>query len=115
MYLTQLMKRDSTMKSKDKQRLQTHPQASKEPYLTLEGVVHQGAVVVENGTSIPDGTRVRVVVSASAVPDTTFQALLRVAKTQPPARKVAPTGLGKRRLLLGLILFLTAGSVWALL
>jgi uncharacterized protein (TIGR03066 family) len=101
------------MKSKEKQRTQTHAQASREPYLTLEGTIHEGAVVLENGTSIPDGTRVRVIVSESAVPPTTFQSLLKIAKTQPPARKIIETGTWKRRLLLGLLALLTAGSVWA--
>src|SRR5947209_14135999 len=105
------MKRGSTMKSKEKQRTQT--QASREPYLTLEGTIHEGVVVLENGTSIADGTRVRVIVAESAVPPTTFQNLLKVAKTQPPARKAVDMGPWKRQLLLGLVALLTAGSVWA--
>src|SRR5438552_8558455 len=107
------MNRGSTMKSKEKPRQQTHAQASREPYLTLEGTIHEGAVVLENGTSIPDGTRVRVILSESAVPPATFQSLLKVAKTQPPARRVIETGMWQRRLLLGLVALLTAGSVWA--
>ncbi len=68
---------------------------------------------MENGTSIPDGTRVRVIVSESAVPPTTFQSLLQVAKTQPPTRNFVDTGMWKRRLLLGLAALLAATSVWA--
>jgi hypothetical protein len=104
----------TAMKPKEKYRKQTHVQASREPYLTLEGTIHEGTVVLENASSIPDGTRVRVIVSESAVPPTTFQSLLKIAKTQPPARRVVETGTWKRRLFLGLLAVLTAVSVCAI-
>ena len=49
--------------------------------MTLEGVVHQGTVVLENGAEIPDGTRVQVIVPERADPQPTFQSLLELAGT----------------------------------
>jgi uncharacterized protein (TIGR03066 family) len=100
------------MKSTGIQRKPRPAQSPREPYLTLEGTIHEGAVVLEGGASIPDGTRVRVVVSENAVAPETFQELLAVAKTKPPARASAEMAPWKRRLLLGTLALLTAGCVF---
>jgi hypothetical protein len=97
------------MKSKDKR----HRQITREPFLTLEGTIREGAVVLEDGISIPDGARVRIIVSENAVPPATFQSLLKFAKTQPPARKTPDGGTWGRRIFLGLLALLTAGGVVA--
>ena len=49
--------------------------------MTIEGMVHQGTVVLENGTTIPDGTRVQVIVPETAAAKPTFQSLLELAGT----------------------------------
>jgi hypothetical protein len=49
--------------------------------MTLEGIVQNGTVVLENGGAIPNGTRVKVIVPDSAGPPPTFQSLLELAGT----------------------------------
>jgi hypothetical protein len=49
--------------------------------MTIEGTIHNGTVVLENGVAIPDGTRVKVIVPEDAVPPPTFQSLLELAGT----------------------------------
>jgi hypothetical protein len=49
--------------------------------MTLEGVVHKGTVILQNGATIPDGTRVQVIVPDNAAPQPTFQGLLELAGT----------------------------------
>ena len=97
------------MKSKEEHR----KQALREPFLTLEGTIRDGAVVLENGIAIPDGARVRVIVSEGAVPPATFQSLLPYAKTKPPARQALASDTWKRHLLLALLALLIASSVVA--
>jgi hypothetical protein len=53
----------------------------KEVIMTLEGIVHKGTIVLEDGTTIPDGTRVQVIVPESTVAQPTFVDLLELAGT----------------------------------
>ncbi len=49
--------------------------------MTLEGVVQNGTVILANGTTIPDGTRVQVIVPERVNPEPTFASLLALAGT----------------------------------
>jgi hypothetical protein len=49
--------------------------------MTLEGVIQHGTVVLKNGDSIPDGTRVQVIVPEEVQAMPTFQSLLALAGT----------------------------------
>lgn len=49
--------------------------------MTLEGIVQKGTVILESGVTIPDGTRVQVIVPESAGAQRTFQSLLELAGT----------------------------------
>jgi hypothetical protein len=49
--------------------------------MTIEGTIHKGTVVLDNGAAIPDGTRVTVFVRESGGSVPTFRNLLDLAGT----------------------------------
>jgi hypothetical protein len=49
--------------------------------MTLEGTVRNGAVVLDKGDHVPDGTRVQVIVPEDTAAKPTLSGLLEVAGT----------------------------------
>jgi hypothetical protein len=49
--------------------------------MTIAGTVQNGVVILEGGPSLPDGTRVEVVVPAANEPKPTLHGLLKLAGT----------------------------------
>lgn len=49
--------------------------------MTLEGTVRNGAVILDNGDHVPDGTRVQVIVPEDNAAKPTLLGLLEVAGT----------------------------------